>query len=52
MSITMIGDISISEEQEITNHGILRGQRLKAKFKSGIIGNPQVIQVKTNNTKK
>jgi len=52
MSIVMIGDISISEEAEITNHGILKGQRLKAKFKSGIIGNPQVLQVKTTNTKK
>lgn len=52
MRVVMIGDISISEQLDVTNHGILKGQRVKAKVKSGIIGNPQVLQVWVTSKKK
>jgi hypothetical protein len=52
MKIVMIGDISISEQLDVTNRGILKGQKAKARVKSGIIGNPKVIQVFVTTKKK
>lgn len=52
MKVVMIGDISISEQLDVTNHGILKGQRVKARVRSGIIGNPKVIQVWVSAKKK
>jgi hypothetical protein len=52
MKVVLIGDISISEQHDITNSGILQGQRKKATFKSGIVGNVKILQVWVTNTKK
>jgi hypothetical protein len=52
MKVVLIGDISISEQHDITNMGILQGQRKKAKFKSGIVGNVKVLQIWVTATKK
>jgi len=50
MSVQIIGDVSISKEITIIPTSILKGQRLKTEFETGIVGSPQVIRVRTSNT--
>jgi len=49
MALQMLGDISISDEIQITDHGFTRGDIYSITAKTGIVGNIMMIKVKMNN---
>lgn len=49
MSLQMLGDISISDDIQVTDHGFTRGDIYTITAKTGIVGNIMMIKLKMNN---
>jgi len=45
MSIAMLGDVAISDNIQITDHGFTRGDIYNVSAKTGIVGNIMMIKV-------
>lgn len=49
MSITLLGDVAISDDIQITDHGFTRGDIYQVNAKTGIVGNIMMLKVKMTN---
>jgi len=45
----MMGDVAISDEIQVSDHGFMRGDIYKVNVKTGIVGNIMMLKVKINN---
>lgn len=49
MSIMLMGDVAISDDIQVTDHGFTRGDIYQVSAKTGIVGNIMMLKVKMNN---
>jgi len=49
MSVVMMGDVAISDEIQVSDHGFMRGDVYSVMIKTGIVGNVMMLRVKMTN---